>query len=183
MIDLNPDDPITQEIIEAGCVSWEDLIRSVRNFKYGRNSNRENFDLVWYERKGTCSSKHAFLYEIAKKSQIDNVHLMLGMYLMTGENTPAVREILIKNGLSGFPEAHCYLKVGKDYLDVTSVNSSYDSFSKDLLLEQEISSEFVIAEKIQFHQDYLQKWNDQASTGVDFETLWSIREECIAALS
>lgn len=183
MIDLNSEDPITQEIIEAGCVSWEDLLRSVRIFKYGRNNNREDFNLVWYERQGTCSSKHAFLLDIARKSKIENVQLMLGIYLMTGENTPAIKEILDKNDLAGFPEAHCYLKVGNDYVDVTFANSAYEKYSADLLLEREITSEFVIKEKIKFHQEYLRKWNDETATGLDFETLWDIREACITALS
>ncbi len=182
-MELLSNDDITQDIIESGCVTWDDLVRSVRNFKYERNAHREDINLVWYERKGTCSSKHAFLFEIAQKNALPSVKLLVGIYLMTSENTPAVGSVLKEYKLTGIPEAHCYLKVENDYLDVTTVMSSYENFASDVLIEKEITPTFVINEKINYHQSFLENWIQENEIPYTLEVLWEIREQCIAQLS
>lgn len=182
-MDLSSQDDITQDIIESGCVSWEDLVRSVRNFRYGRNSNREDFTLVWTERRGTCSSKHAFLYQIAEQNQFAEVELRMGIYLMTAENTPKVAEVLNKFELSGIPEAHCYLKVKNEYLDATTVKSDYRLFSDQIFVEKIITPSFMISEKEQEHRSFLQNWILENKIDYTFDQIWSIREKCIDALS
>lgn len=182
-MELKSQDDITQDIIESGCVSWEDLVRSVRNFGYGRNENREDFNLVWRERKGTCSSKHAFLYQIAQKNEIPNVELLLGIYLMTVENTPKIDEVLKQFELKGIPEAHCYLKIGNDYLDATTVRSDYQSFSNQLMVEKPIAPNYVISEKVKEHKEFLQNWISENNIPYSESELWEIREKCIGALS
>jgi len=75
-MELVSHDPLTLDIIESGCVTWEDLVRSVRNFKYGRGEDRGDFESVWYRRVGTCSTKHGFLYQVAKLNQFESVELI-----------------------------------------------------------------------------------------------------------
>lgn len=181
-MDLVSRDPMTLTIIESGCVTWDDLLRCVRNFKYGRNANRENFDNVWYEQKGTCSSKHAFLKTVAEHNGFDHVDLIAGMYLMTPENTPRVKTVLESAGLEGIPEVHCYLRVGEAYLDVTTTSSRYADFQKDILQERVIATEFVVKEKIAWHQEQLKNWLATSDLPFTFEALWNVRELCIQAL-
>ena len=86
---LKSDDELTTQIIEAGIVTWNDLVRSVQNFHYARNANRFDLDLVWHERKGTCSSKHAFLKHISELNKIPNVNLVISGSLGKGLAMPA----------------------------------------------------------------------------------------------
>ena len=72
-------DPLTQQIRNLGIDTWEDLLIYVKNISYGRNANREDLSLVLKENKGTCSSKHAFLKEIANLNKIPNVKLIIGI--------------------------------------------------------------------------------------------------------
>ena len=182
-MELVSNDELTLEIIESGCVTWEDLVRSVRNFKYGRNEDRGDFESVWKQRMGTCSSKHGFLYLIARNNGFDFVELIVGVYLMTPSNTPGVQVILEKYQLDGIPEAHCYLKVGDVYLDATSNKSSFKNIAADLMDERVVAPEFLISEKVLFHKKFIQKWREQVAVDYSNEELWQIREECIAALS
>lgn len=176
-------DPLTLDIIESGCVTWEDLVRSVRNFKYGRNQHRGDFERVWYDRIGTCSTKHGFLYKVARTNGFVDVKLLVGIYLMTARNTPKVANLLAASGLRGIPEAHCYLKVGNGYLDATTSHSSYKDFSDDLLEEKMVEIDFLVNDKIAWHKAFLEVWLTNQEIDMMPEELWAVREECIQVLS
>lgn len=180
---LNATDALTLDIVESGCVTWDDLVRSVRNFKYGRSEDRGDFQGVWYRRMGTCSTKHGFLYEVAKLNGFENIELLVGIYLMTSNNTPKIGEVMKKHGLEGIPEAHCYLKVSGSYLDATSNSSDYLKIEANVLEEKSVETSFLISEKIDYHQGFLKNWMASQKLNISFEELWTIREDCITALS
>lgn len=182
-IQLESNDPLTIDIVESGVVTWEDLIRCVKNFHYGRNSNRSDLSLVWYERKGSCSSKHAFLKHIADLNEIPNIELILCTYKMTAENTPKVASVLKEFQLDYLPEAHCYIRFGSEAIDVTTMMSNFNSIEPDVLEEQIIQPEQVTNYKVDYHQSYMKKWGVEHHSDKSFEELWEIREKCIVALS
>ena len=182
-IQLESNDPLTIDIVESGVVSWEDLIRCVKTFHYGRNSNRSDLKTVWYERKGSCSSKHAFLKHMADLNDIKNVDLILCMYKMTAINTEKVAPVLNEFTLDYLPEAHCYIRFGNEALDVTTMTSKFSSIEADVLEEQVIRSEQVVDFKVSYHQDFLRKWGKENHPEISFDELWTIREKCIEALS
>ena len=170
------------DIVEAGVVSWEDLIRCVQTFHYGRNANRSDFSLVWYERKGSCSSKHAFLKMMADLNAIPNVDLVLCMYKMSATNTAKVGAVLEQYKLDYLPEAHCYLRFNGQALDVTTMTSNVSTIQADVLEEQNILPNQVIQFKVDYHQTYLKNWAIANHPETSFEELWAIREQCIKAL-
>jgi len=175
-------DDLTLQIVEAGCVSWEDLQRSVKYFKYGRNKDRSNWESVWNERKGTCSSKHAFLVDIARRNGFDNIHLILGMYKMSAANTPGITAVLEMYDLPYILEAHCYLETPEGMMDCTSANSSYERFRADVLEEIRIEPEQVVEWKVEEHKRRFRLWVEQEHPTRTMEELWAIREEIIRAL-
>lgn len=181
---LSSNDPLTIDIVESGVVSWDDLTRCVELFHYGRNENREDFSLVWRERKGTCSSKHAFLKMMADLNKLRNVQLFICIYKMNGKNTPGVDGVLKEYELDFIPEAHCMLKIDDQWADFTNTHSNRkaDELQKDILTKFEIRPEQVVSEKIEFHQRYLQEWKKDEALKYSFEELWDIREKCIKAL-
>ena len=175
-------DEFTSDIVESGIVDWKDLIRTVRQFHYERNSNREDFTLVWSERKGTCSSKHAFLKLVAELNGFDSVELYIGIYKMNAINTPGVIEILKNEKLNYIPEAHCYLKIDGAVLDATNLQSDFENYRLNLLQEIRIEKEVVISEKIELHQEYIRNWIKEEQITYSFEEVWQLREKCILAL-
>ena len=182
-MELISNDELTLDIIESGCVTWEDLVRSVRNFKYGRGEHRGDFEGVWYQRLGTCSTKHGFLHLIAELNGFNSVQLVVGMYLMTAENTPMASKFLDNYSLEGIPEAHCYLKIGNDYLDVTTNRSDFSKIADDILEEREVNRSFLISDKIVYHRNFMESWAKQHASSFSMEELWKIREEIIGAMS
>jgi hypothetical protein len=179
---LKNDDELTTQIIESGIVTWNDLVRSVQNFHYERNSNRFDLDLVWKERKGTCSSKHAFLKHISELNNIPNVKLILAFYKMDGQNTPGIGKVLEEHSLEFIPEAHCYLSINNEILDITKVNSDFASYSNAILGTREINPVDVIENKITWHRQFLQTWLEESNLQMTLDELWFIREKCIHAL-
>lgn len=179
---LKSNDELTTQIIEAGIVTWNDLVRSVQNFHYARNSNRSDLSLVWEERKGTCSSKHAFLKHISELNKIPDVKLFLAYYKMDAQNTPGVGDVLAAHSLTFIPEAHCYLTVHNEVLDITKTTSDFAGYSGAVLETKEINPADVIENKITWHRQFLAKWLEENELKITLDELWFIREKCIHAL-
>lgn len=182
-IQLESNDPLTIDIVESGVVSWEDLIRCVKTFHYGRNSNRSDLSLVWTERRGSCSSKHAFLKYVADLNKIEGVELILCMYKMTSQNTANVGKILNEFKLDYLPEAHCYIRFEGEAIDVTTMTSKLSTIEADVLEEQVIQPEQVTEFKVDYHRDFMKKWGEEHQPEFSFEELWAVREKCILALA
>lgn len=174
---------LSQAVIDQGIFSWEELAHCVRVLPYGRNSSRDDFSLVLKEGKGTCSSKHAFLKKIADQNQVPGVQLMLGLYRMNRENTPGIGNALSDHGLEYLPEAHCYLVVHGERLDMTSPSASFERIRDDLILEKEIEAEQVVHYKVGFHRGFLEKWMERENLDFTFDEMWAIRENCIQNIS
>ncbi len=179
---LSSSSPLTQQIQNLGINSWEDLLIYVKNIPYGRNANREDLSLVLKENKGTCSSKHAFLKDVASQNKIPNVKLIIGIYKMNETNTK-IGTILTENNIDYIPEAHCYLKIDDVPIDCTTPKSNFAKIEKDLLEEIEIEPCQVGEFKIKFHKEFIKKWLSDSNATITFEQLWAFREQCITYLS
>lgn len=181
-MDLNSKEELTKQLLELGILNWNDVLLHVKNIPYGRNSNREDLSLVLKENKGSCSSKHAFLKEIANQNNIPNVQLIIGIYKMNESNTK-IGTILSENSIDYVPEAHCYLNINGERLDYTTGSSSIEKLKNDILEEIEIEPYQVGEFKVKYHQDFMKKWLSNSNATVTFDQLWAIREQCIAFLS
>lgn len=162
--------------------TWLELVDYVKHLPYGRNANRTDLSLVLKEGKGSCSSKHAFLKELARENSKDEVELILAIYKMNAENTN-IGTVIKENSLEYIPEAHCYLKVNGDSIDITSAESDFNNIKEAILFEQAIIPEQVGEFKVSFHKDFVKKWIKEKKINFSFEEIWDIREECIAFLS
>lgn len=152
--------------------------RHVRRLPYGRNSQRADYGLVLQEGRGTCSTKHALLAALAREHGWP-VELRLGIYEMSGDNTPGVGPVLCRYGLELVPEAHCYLAYGGVRVDLTRVVAPDPIL--DFLYEETIEPAGIGAYKVDVHRRFVRGW--AAERGLDFERVWRAREGCIGALS
>jgi hypothetical protein len=176
------DDALTHLITQKSIENWSNLIDIVQQLPYGRNANRHDFSLVLTENKGTCSSKHALLKKVADLNKFEDVKLILGIYKMNDLNTPGIGSTLKVAGLEYLPEAHCYLKLNNQRIDITSRQANFENIASDILEEREIDAEQVTTFKVEYHQQFLKKWLAENDLQLNFDELWAIRESCIQQL-
>jgi hypothetical protein len=112
--------PISRGVCDAGISTFAQLTQRVAAIPYGRTSS-ESPVAVLIQNRGTCSSKHRLLAEVAQEFQQFAIRLTVGIYGMHEGNTPGVGAILDAAGVASIPEAHCYLKVGDSRFDLTGL--------------------------------------------------------------
>jgi hypothetical protein len=176
---LHTDGPLGRRFAALGLDDYREAARYVRDLPYGRNSDRSDWRLVLTEERGTCSTKHALLAELARENG-RSVALVLGVYEMDGANTPGVGPVLKKYGLRCVPEAHCYLTHEGARVDLTRESEGAERV-KCFLHEEEIEPHQIGEYKVEAHREFVRQW--AAHRGPDPESVWRAREECIAALA
>ena len=173
---------VTSAFRALGIEDFADGARYLQRLPYGRVSRRADLRLVLSEGRGTCTTKHALLAELAREQAID-VALTLGIYLMDEHNTPGVGRVLAGYGLAAIPEAHCYLTWQGRRIDITRDAPAAVPI-ESLLHEERITPEQIGDYKIALHRRFMADWLVTGSApGWTLEDLWRVREECIAWLS
>jgi hypothetical protein len=176
--------PLSKIFLGRQITTFAGACEFIKNLPYGRNENKYDLTTVFTDNRGTCSTKHALLRQLAIENNADNIRLKLGVFKMSKSNTPEVGNTLDKYGLQFIPEAHNYLKVDGEIVDCTKQNSSKEDFLFDLLSEIEIEPHQITDFKISYHQTILRDWLlNNAHIKFNFTELWAIREKCIADLS
>jgi len=175
--------PYSKLCINVGFNDFKSISNYFKSLPYGRNSDRSNFKLVLIEKKGTCASKHAFLKELAIENKQPKIKLFLGIYKMNEANTSGIQPLLTKYKLNYLPQAHNYLKINEELLDITRSEVSETNFIDDLIFEEEITPNQVLDYKRELYQSYLKKWRTNEKIDYSFDEIWSIREEGIDILS
>jgi len=174
--------PASEAFRTIGCDSYRSAARHLHELPYGRNSDRADFWLVLSERRGTCSTKHALLAEMALEQRLP-VTLTIGIYDMAEANTPGVGGILARRGLESIPEAHCYLTCSGRRVDITRSGVSPRASIAHFHEEWTIAPAQIGAHKLALHRGYLREWlRGRRDLSLSFEELWQIREACIIAL-
>jgi hypothetical protein len=170
------------ELLALGLEDYRAAARFVHQLPYGRNADRANFRLLLPERRGTCSTKHALLAALAIEQRLA-IRLTLGIYEMRERNTPGIGAVLEKHGLTSVPEAHCYLIYNGTRIDVTRAAVSPTEPVAHFLHEETIAPEQIGEYKIAMHRAWMREWVARQMPHRNWEEIWRIREECIAALS
>lgn len=181
------------EIIEKGIFKSEldrlqiskfnQLCFFVASLPYARNKRRDDFSLVLSEQKGTCSSKHGLLAAICELNQVQEIELVVGIFLMNDQYSKKVGKILEENNLTEIPEAHSYLRYNGRRYDFTTKSAGNLLFEKFLIREQRCEANQLIEWKPNIHKHYLTSWLKRKNLPFNLDELWEIREKCILALS
>jgi len=155
---------ITDAFNRIGIHDFPEAVEWVHQLPYGRNSNRGDYFLIFTERRGTCSTKHAALAAYARELNLP-IQLKLVIY---PQPIP---------GFGDFPEAHCFLHTPEGDLDVTHPDKP-NTLQIQILDETDIQPEDILDFKPAWHRAYLEKHFDQP-----VEELLRIRERWMNHLS
>jgi hypothetical protein len=178
--EIIPRSPISQGILDAGIFTFSQLTKRVADIPYGRTSDESPL-AVLTQNRGTCSSKHRLLAEVAQEYQQIPISLTVGIYDMHEDNTPGVGEVLDFAGVASIPEAHCYLMLGNARFDFTGLPPGATSPFRSLISETAVLPKDLAGQKKLLHAERLLIWAGQH--GLSLDDAWAIREACIAALS
>lgn len=175
--------PVSDAFRALGVEDLAGAARHVRALPYGRISDRLGWaTLVLAEHRGTCTTKHALLAELAREQGVP-LELTLGIYEMGEANTPGVGAVLARHGLSTIPEAHCYLTHGGRRIDVTRDVTPEQRIDR-FLHEEPIAPAQIGDYKIALHRRVLADWIGRMPEArrMSLDQVWAIREACITAL-
>ncbi|MNJ85471.1 hypothetical protein D3C87_29460 [compost metagenome] len=182
--ELTSNEQYSARFRELGIHSFQKACDFVAELPYGRNANREDFALVLSEQKGTCSSKHALLAELALENGHPEIELIAGIFLMSDETHAKLNSFFDNKPYTSLPECHCYLRFKGERFDFTDTSDTLERIAPKLVREQRIDPNQVSDWKIVIHKDYLQRWlNRNPAIGMTLEAVWKEREEAISILS
>lgn len=133
-------------ILESGAVSdtfrslgihsFLEACRFVHELPYGYNSNRDDLMILFKEKMGTCTTKHAVIATLAQELKLP-VQKNVGIYAMTEDLVAGTHAILAEFGLPYIPMLHCFLAYEKFRVDLTEGNRNGKNRSIEAFLHVE----------------------------------------------
>ena len=112
---------VANTFIELGIHSFSEACRYVLALPYGYNSDRDEPMILFTEKMGSCTTKHAVIATLAMEVGLP-VTKSIGIYPMTEEIVTGTDRILETHGLPYVPMVHCFLTSGDTWVDLTESN-------------------------------------------------------------
>ena len=118
---ITEDGPVSKEFVDLGITSLQEACRYVHELPYGYNSNSDDLMILFKEKKGTCTTKHAVIGTLAQELALP-VHKNVGIYAMTEEIVSGTNTLLDEFHLPYIPMLHCFLVYENFRVDLTEGN-------------------------------------------------------------
>jgi len=112
---------VSQAVLALGIRSFLDACRYVHELPYGYNSDRDDLMILFKEKMGTCTTKHAVIATLAAELGLA-ITKSVGVYAMTEAIVTGTDKILAEYGLPYVPMIHCFLEHGNYRVDLTEGN-------------------------------------------------------------
>jgi len=129
-------DIVSAEFPSMGVKNFQDACRYVHELPYGYNSDRDDLMILFKEKMGTCTTKHAVIATLAQELGLP-IQKNIGIYAMTGEIVTGTGKLLSEFGLPYIPMLHCFLVYEKFRVDLTAGNRNGKNRSIEVFLHVE----------------------------------------------
>jgi len=113
--------PITKTFLSLGIRSFQEACQYVHGLPYGYNSDRDDLMILFQEKMGTCTTKHAVIASLAAELGLP-ITRGVGIYPMTEAIVTGTDKILAEYRLPYVPMIHCFLEYGNYRVDLTEGN-------------------------------------------------------------
>jgi hypothetical protein len=113
--------PVSGKFLSLGINGFIDACRYVHELPYGYNSDRDDLMILFKEKLGSCTTKHAVIATLAEESGLP-IKKAIGIYAMTEEIVTGAGKILGSFGLPYVPMLHCFLVYGDHRVDLSEGN-------------------------------------------------------------
>ena len=115
--------PVSDRFLALGVDTFLKACRFVHELPYGYNSNRDDLMILFKEKFGSCTTKHAVVATLAEELGLP-VTKAVGIYAMTEDIVAGADRILTKYNLPYVPLLHCFLVHGDHRVDLTEGNNN-----------------------------------------------------------
>ena len=85
--------PVSSKFLSLGTTGFIDACRYVQELPYGYNTDRDDLMILFKEKFGSCTTKHAVIATLAAELGLP-IEKAVGIYAMTEEIVTGTREIL-----------------------------------------------------------------------------------------
>jgi hypothetical protein len=123
---------ISDHFLGSGIKTFLDACDYVQNLPYGYNSDRDDLMILFKEKMGSCTTKHAVIATLVAELDL-SIHKSIGIYPMTEAIVTGTNKILNKYDLPYVPMIHCFLEYGDHRVDLTEGNHNGKNQSIDIL--------------------------------------------------
>jgi hypothetical protein len=127
---------ISNHFLSCGINNFLDACAYVHQLPYGYNSDRDDLMILFKEKMGSCTTKHAVIATLAAELDLP-IHKYIGIYPMTEALVTGTGKILDKYDLPYIPMIHCFLEYGDHRVDLTEGNQNGKNQSIDTLFHTE----------------------------------------------
>lgn len=189
-LEVLPDKPlargslVSDKFLSMGIKSFIDACRYVHELPYGYNTDRDDLMILFKEKKGTCTTKHAVIATLAGELGLP-IAKYVGIYAMTEEIVTGTNVILEKFSLPYVPMLHCYLVCGEYKVDLSEGNNNGKNRPiEDFLFAQKVDPNISAKEEYLLYRKalgiHILKGKEMA--GVDVGQILHAREEALKLL-
>lgn len=176
--------PVSRTFLDLGITRFHPACRYVHELSYGYNSDRDDLMILFKEKMGSCTTKHAVIATLASELGL-GIEKSIGIYAMTEELVTGTNQILEKYRLPYLPMVHCFLVHENHRVDLSEGNQN----GKNGPIDQFLYTEKVEA-TISAKDEYLLYRNAlkdhvlprKELAGVDMKTILKVREEGLLLL-
>lgn len=172
--------PVSLEFRALGIANFVQAMTWVHALPYGRNADRADYRLLFREKQGTCSTKHAALAALCAENGVEAT-LRVAICRFDRRTCPGLVPLLSQLGVDHFPEAHCYLNYRGVNLDVTFPDHPY-FLDLDVACEWDIKPDQIGEHKQALHRSYLASWLEDQKIPCELEKVWLLRERWISLI-
>ena len=113
--------PVSMRFLRLGIKSFQEACRWVHELPYGYNSDRDDLMILFKEKMGSCTTKHAVIATLAAELGLP-ITRGVGIYAMTEAIVTGTDKILDEYSLPYVPMIHCFLEYGNSRVDLTEGN-------------------------------------------------------------
>jgi hypothetical protein len=118
---LKPLGELSNKFLDLGISTFREACNYVHDIDYGYNTNFEDKMIFFKEKKGTCTTKHAVIADLAQELKIP-LFKHVCIYKLTEEITTGVKNILQQYEIPYVPMVHCFLVYENYRFDLTEGN-------------------------------------------------------------
>jgi len=182
--DILPGKPLSEKFLDLGVNRFSGACKYVHELPYGYNTDREDLLILFKERMGSCTTKHAVIATLAEELDLP-IKKNVVIYAMTQDLITGTQSILRKYDLPYLPMIHCILAYRRFSVDLTQGNQNGKNQPiVDFLFTQEVSANISAKEEYLLYRKALAALilERQELKGINIKQILHAREEGLELL-